>query len=300
MKFWKILRKLLDEMFPDWQDKFISYKDLKKELNSISPMDESARSVVDEGGERPTKMRRLLGDDQSGEWNVTKEMKDFVKLLEAEIKKFNGFFMDQEEEYIIKLKLLKDDIAEADNSKEELMKVGRKLVDFHGEMILLENYSALNYTGVYSITISYSYGKCLLKILKKYDKKSGDLIRLPFIQKVLHEPFFRTEVLNKLVKECEMMINRIFSRHEQLGPREAAYSDQPVEKDSQKLRVPEELSEIECMENMYLRLTVSALRTLKELRKGSSTVSMFSLPPMQGTEFDDFGKFSPAINQVAR
>ncbi|CAA0821272.1 DEAD-box ATP-dependent RNA helicase 56 [Striga hermonthica] len=287
MKFWKILRKLLDEMFPNWQDKFISYKDLKKELNSISPMEESARCVVDDGGERPTKMRRLLGDDQSGEGNVTKEMKDFVKLLEAEIKKFNGFFMDQEEEYIIKLKLLRDDIAEADNSKEQLMKVGRKLVDFHGEMILLENYSALNYTG-------------LLKILKKYDKKSGDLIRLPFIQKVLHEPFFRTEVLNKLVKECEMMINRIFSRHEQLGPRENNYSDQPVEKDAQKLRVPDELSEIECMENMYLRLTVSALRTLKELRKGSSTVSMFSLPPVQGTEFDDFGKFSPVVNQVAR
>lgn len=27
------------------------------------------------------------------------------------------------------------------------MKVGREIVDFHGEMVLLENYSALNYTG---------------------------------------------------------------------------------------------------------------------------------------------------------
>ncbi|KAL3646032.1 hypothetical protein CASFOL_011212 [Castilleja foliolosa] len=290
MKFWKILRKLLDEMFPDWQDKFISYKDLKKDLNSISPVVESTKDVaVDDDGERPSKLRRL-GDDRLGEGNnVTKEMKDFVKLLEAEIKKFNGFFMDQEEEYIIKLKLLKDDVAEAENSKEELMRVGRKLVDFHGEMILLENYSALNYTG-------------LLKILKKYDKKSGDLIRLPFIQKVLHEPFFRTEVLNKLVKECEIMIYRIFSRHEQLGQPEAATcSDQPVETKTEKLRVPEELSEIECMENLYLRLTVSALRTLRELRKGSSTINMFSLPPMQGSEFDEFGKYcNPVVEQEAR
>ncbi|GER32069.1 SPX domain gene 1 [Striga asiatica] len=277
MKFWKILRKLLDEMFPDWQDKFISYKDLKKELNSISPME-------DDEGERPSKLRRL-GDNPSGQGKD--ETTHFVKLLEAEIKKFNAFFMDQEEEYIIRLKLLKDDVAEAENSKEELMKAGRKLVDFHGELILLENYSALNYTG-------------LLKILKKYDKKSGDLIRLPFIQKVLHEPFFRTEVLNKLVKECEMMINRIFLQHEQLGPQEDAYSDQLVEKDSQKLRVPVELSDIECMENMYLRLTVSALRTLKEIRKESSTVNILSLPPVQGTEFDDFGKFSPVVTQEAR
>lgn len=47
--------------------------------------------------------------------------------------------------------MLKDEVAEPKDSKEELMKVGRKLVDFHGGMILLENYSALNYTGGCSI-----------------------------------------------------------------------------------------------------------------------------------------------------
>ncbi|KAL0447326.1 UNVERIFIED_CONTAM: SPX domain-containing protein 2 [Sesamum latifolium] len=284
MKFWKILRKLLDEIFPDWQDKFISYKDLKKQLKLISPVTKSSKNLVDDDNERSNKRPRL-GDDRMEEGDegkeVTNEMKDFVKLLEGEIKKFNGFFVDKEEEYIIRFKLLKDDVAEAKDSKEELMKVGRMLVDFHGEMILLENYSALNYTG-------------LLKILKKYDKRSGDLIRLPFIQKVLQEPFFRTEVINKLVKECEIMIHRIFSRHEQLAPPEDTEHkegciDQTVaeEETTEKLRVPEELAEIKCMENMYLRLTISALRTLKEIRSGSSTVNMFSLPPMQDGEFDE-------------
>lgn len=42
---------------------------------------------------------------------------------------------------------LQDRAAKAKVSKEELMKVGREIVDFHGEMVLLENYSALNYTG---------------------------------------------------------------------------------------------------------------------------------------------------------
>ena len=32
-------------------------------------------------------------------------------------------------------------------SAEELMRVGKEIVDFHGEMVLLLNYSALNYTG---------------------------------------------------------------------------------------------------------------------------------------------------------
>ncbi|KAG8381750.1 hypothetical protein BUALT_Bualt05G0005000 [Buddleja alternifolia] len=287
MKFWKILQKLLDEIFPDWQDKFISYKDLKKQLKSIHPITDSCKNLVDDDNERPNKRPRLRDDRVDGGdevKEVTEEMLDFVKLLEAEIKKFNAFFMDKEEEYIIRFTLLKDDVAEAKDSKEELMKIGRKMVDFHGEMILLENYSALNYTG-------------LLKILKKYDKRSGDLIRLPFIQKVLHEPFFRTEVINKLVKECEIMIYRIFLRHEQLAPPEdtdqkEGFNDQPVaEEETEKvLRVPEELSEIKCMENLYLRLTISALKTMKEMRSGSSTVSMFSLPPMQGSVFDESRK----------
>ncbi|PIN21601.1 Protein involved in vacuolar polyphosphate accumulation, contains SPX domain [Handroanthus impetiginosus] len=281
MKFWKILRNLLDEIFPDWQDKLISYKDLKKHLKLIHPVMESSKDLVNAGDERPGKRPRLDDDQADGgdeEKDVTEGMDDFVVLLEGEIRKFNKFFMDKEEDYIIRLKALKDYIAEARDSEEELMKVGRKMVDFHGEMILLENYSALNYTG-------------LLKILKKYDKRSGDLIRMPFIQKVLHEPFFRTDVLNKLVKECETIISSIFSRHEQLAPPEdtdqkEGCREQPagVEETTNHIRVPEELAEIECMENMYLKLSISALRALKQIRSGSSTQSVFSLPPMDGND----------------
>lgn len=38
--------------------------------------------------------------------------------------------------------------AIAEDSKVELMRVRKEIVDFHGEMVLLENYSALNYTGM--------------------------------------------------------------------------------------------------------------------------------------------------------
>lgn len=30
----------------------------------------------------------------------------------------------------------------------EMIKIRKEIVDFHGEMVLLENYSALNFTGV--------------------------------------------------------------------------------------------------------------------------------------------------------
>lgn len=44
---------------------------------------------------------------------------------------------------------LQDRVARAKDSAIELMSVGREIVDFHGEMVLLENYSALNYTGIF-------------------------------------------------------------------------------------------------------------------------------------------------------
>ncbi|WMV32855.1 hypothetical protein MTR67_026240 [Solanum verrucosum] len=53
-----------------------------------------------------------------------------------------------------------------------------------------------------------------IKILKKYDKRTDALIHLAVIQKVLEEPFFKTDVLNKLVKECMTMLSSLLSQNE--------------------------------------------------------------------------------------
>lgn len=47
------------------------------------------------------------------------------------------------------LQELQDRVARAIDSNAELMSLGREIVDFHGEMVLLENYTALNYTGMF-------------------------------------------------------------------------------------------------------------------------------------------------------
>lgn len=109
MKFWKSLSNLIEKTLPDWRDKFLSYKDLKQQLKLIHPKD----------GDKPTAKRaRLSGgeapDDDDGADSfvppveaevVAKEVSDFVMLLEAEIDKFNAFFVDKEEEYVIKWKV---------------------------------------------------------------------------------------------------------------------------------------------------------------------------------------------------
>lgn len=187
--------------------------------------------------------------------------------------------------------------AAGQESKEELMRVRKEIVDFHGEMVLLENYSALNYTG-------------LVKILKKYDKRTGALIRLPFIQKVLQQPFFTTDLLYKLVKQCEAMLEQFLPTSEPSVSREDGKGDsndeeKPANPTSSLLNgdgIPE-LDEIEYMESMYMKSTVAALRSLKEIRSKSSTVSMFSLPPLQGNnapeEPERWNKI-PVIEQAAK
>lgn len=195
----------------------------------------------------------------------------------------------------------------------------------------------------------------LVKILKKYDKRTGALIRLPVTQNVLEEPFFNTDVLNKLVKECETMLSSLFSQNEPSkapgregssgggssrvedaeeladtkNPSEAVPggegsirggssgggtnvaedpedlseiqnpSKAPGGEGSSGVKNPEEFAEIDNMGSMYLKLTKSALKVLQEIRSGSSTASMFSLPPMERNKMHKVWKNIPVVEQAA-
>lgn len=148
--------------------------------------------------------------------------------------------------------------------------------------------------------------------MKKYEKRSGALIRMPFIQKVLQEPFFKIDVLNELVKDCETMLNHLFSLNELSVQSEVTEGKESCklqvdiknttttgEEEEKPLKVPE-LEEIEFMENTYVKLATSALRVLKEIRGGSSTVDMFSLPPLGKNESEEFWMKTPIVEQAAK
>ncbi|KAJ6408052.1 hypothetical protein OIU84_011373 [Salix udensis] len=304
MKFGKSLSNQIEETLPEWRDKFLSYKELKKRLKLIDPNNNN--KSMNNGYSRPMKKPRLAaasadtvgggdctdgGGADSKEGSMTKEVNDFIKLLEDELEKFNSFFVEKEEEYIIRLKELQDSVAKAKNSSEEMIIIRKEIVDLHGEMVLLENYSALNYTG-------------LVKILKKYDKRTGALIRLPFIQRVLRQPFFTTDLLYKLVKKCEAMLDRLFPSSEPASSADGDDSCDPstfsTTNDDSTISFPKELAEIELMESSYMKSTISALRVLKEIRSKSSTVSAFSLPPLQMSWLEDTWKKVPMLEQEAK
>lgn len=145
-----------------------------------------------------------------------------------------------------------------------------------------------------------------MKIIKKYDKRTGALVRLPFIQEVLRQPFFKIDVLNKLVKESELMLSNIFSKSGASCPslsiseEDGCGSMSGSEKKETLEQVPKELAEMEHMENMYTRLTLQALRTLDDIRGGSSTVSIFSLPPLHNKALEEDWKKVTALEQAAK
>ncbi|RCV44389.1 hypothetical protein SEVIR_9G375500v4 [Setaria viridis] len=228
MKFGKRLKKQIEESLPEWRSQFLNYKELKRRVNAVS-------------SPAPTPAAEA----------------DFLTLLNAEVDKFNAFFLEQEEEFVIRQRELQERIQRAAEAKPspaaeaEMARIQREVVDFHGEMVLLLNYSSINYTG-------------LAKILKKFDKRTGGVLRLPVIAGVLQQPFFTTDLISELVRDCEAMMEAVF----------------PPSAVSAASRDLEERQALAAAEQSIFRNTVAALLTMQEVRSGSSTVGHFSLPPM--------------------
>ncbi|WVZ58778.1 hypothetical protein U9M48_009009, partial [Paspalum notatum var. saurae] len=272
MKFGKRLQKQVEESLPEWRDKFLAYKRLKRLLRLVVVSTAAASSS--------SSPRRI-----SGIAGAVAAEAAFVRLLDAEVDRFNAFFMEQEEDFVIRhrartrvhivriiyasmvelqetVKKAAQDAARRPSSETELSltmrRVRKEIVDLHGEMVLLLNYSAINYTG-------------LAKIVKKYDKRTGRLLRLPFIEKVLGQPFFATELISRLVRECETTMEAVFkaSRVHHAG---ASAGARPVA--------------VAAAEQGIFRNTVAALMTIGELRSRSSTYGRFSLPPMASPEHE--------------
>ncbi|GFR41498.1 hypothetical protein Agub_g2192 [Astrephomene gubernaculifera] len=76
---------------------------------------------------------------------------------------------------------------------DHLHEIKARLVQFHGEMVLLLHWSLLNYAAV-------------VKILKKHDKRSGVLLRAPYLANVLQQPFSSTTIMSRLAKRAEQLV----------------------------------------------------------------------------------------------
>ncbi|GMH15684.1 hypothetical protein Nepgr_017525 [Nepenthes gracilis] len=278
MKFGKEFRTHLEESLPGWRDKFLCYKPLKK---LIKHCPNTAASVGDDAGSNRY-LQPVENDGRGGGASVTTaavglepnqgnprerttslvEFQEwFVRLINDELEKFNDFYVEKEEEFIIRFQELKERIESVKEKRsqdgapasmtefsEEMMGIRKDFVTIHGEMVLLENYSSLNFAG-------------LVKILKKYDKRTGGVLQLPFTQLLVHQPFFTTDPLTRLVRECEANIELLFP------PEEEVVESTPAPSRDQFPPGRSLLGEVTL--DIY-RSTVSAMRTIQGLRTSST------------------------------
>jgi SPX domain protein involved in polyphosphate accumulation len=265
MKFGKEFRIHLEETLPEWRDKYLCYKLLKKLLKNIPGHD----------NETAADAPPLVGVE---EW--------FVNILSEELDKFNDFYCEKEEDFIIRFQELKERIESVKEKSckdglftyegefsDEVMNIRKDFVNIHGEMVLLKNYSSLNFAGI-------------IKILKKYDKRTGGLLRLPFTQVAVRQPFFTTEPLTRLVYECEANLEILF-------PLEAEVVESSSNTSEQKTDVPTEAQQPSSSladENETLdvyRVTLAAIKTIQGLKKESSTSNPLSFGSIFGKQDND-------------
>nr|GMD51907.1 SPX domain-containing protein 4 [Ipomoea batatas] len=239
MKFGKEFKVHLEDTLPEWRDKYLRYKPLKK----------------------------------------------LLKLLTEDLEKFNDFYVEQEEEFIIRFQELKEriervkeksgrDVASTSES-EEMMDIRKDFVAIHGQMLLLQNYSSLNFAG-------------LMKILKKYDKRTGGLLRLPFTQFAVHQPFFTTEPLTRLVRECEANLELLFPLEAEVIESTAAAHDHAEASSSNASNIsPDTTLQLGEKNVDIYRGTLAAIKAIQGLRKASSTSNPLSFSSLLGNQDND-------------
>ncbi|XVF74728.1 hypothetical protein PTKIN_Ptkin13bG0135100 [Pterospermum kingtungense] len=165
MKHGKKHRAEVARSLPEWERKFMAYKALKQKVKLINP--------------------HSCGENMG-----------FTLLLDRELDKINTFYIDKEEDYIIRFRELE---IRAENiiGYEERLEVLKEILDFHSEMVMLLHYSVINFTG-------------LIKIVKKHKKKTGAYsVYSSYMPSVLQQPFFSTDLLYNLIRGCEAIIDRL-------------------------------------------------------------------------------------------
>lgn len=289
MKFGKEFKTHLEETIPEWRDKFLCYKPLKKLLKHHLPITTTTPTPIN---------LHLHFLQQPFSPNILQAW--FLRILNQELEKFNDFYVDKEEEFVIRFQELKERIERLKEKSsqsekytsdcefsEEMMDIRKDLVTIHGEMVLLKNYSSLNFAG-------------LIKILKKYDKRTGGLLQLPFTQIVLRQPFFTTEPLTRLVHECEENLELLFPLQEEViqsTPHPEHESTPSV--DNTTNTVPETSSTLgEETVHLY-RSTLAAMRAIKGLQKASSTCNPFSFSSLFSNQDEDGTGAVTAENSAA-
>lgn len=197
MKFGKQLRGIVEYSNPEWQPNFLSYKELKKHIVPRDGYSESTRA--DEGDVNMTAAGSFSQADAAtapapGD---LKDSANFLSCLQTELDKVNDFFLEKQEDYVIEHRELTGRVrrllVSGASTRIEVNRLRQRLIDFHAQLVVLENYSTVNYTG-------------FRKILKKHDKKTGLSVQTTALRNLSTTPFFASGVTRRMLLTTERQI----------------------------------------------------------------------------------------------
>jgi hypothetical protein len=175
--------------------------------------EEQSNLAVKESSPYGQKASLSAGQEQGGciSRHRTEGDENFLGLIKSEVIKCNNFFLGKEEVFLIRLSILEEktkDVKEKrsqrdsglcdHSSYETLVHLQKQAVTLHGEMVLLLQYSALNYVG-------------LMKILKKYDKHSNSNLRQSVLGAILQQPFCSITNLKGMIARCMACVESLRS-----------------------------------------------------------------------------------------
>ncbi|CAN8068325.1 unnamed protein product [Agarophyton chilense] len=220
MKFGKKIRAVVDQSYVEWRPMFMSYKDLKKilsaSLSSSSPHSSHSNTNQTQSNDTNTQntpQKHIPSSPALSSQNTAHHNDAAVRTAQiansafftrfrAEVEKVNEFFLDKQEDYIIEHQQLTAKLNQllqpASATRHQLIHLRQRLTNFHGQLVLLENFSTVNYTG-------------FRKILKKHDKKTGLNLRNIYLKTVLVTPFFLSDTVPHLINTTEAQLARLDS-----------------------------------------------------------------------------------------
>lgn len=204
MKFGKKLRATVNESDIEWRPMFMCYKTLKKRIVSHANDDAESKGLDEPDNEEihfdpdSNPVQRV---DVSRDVGVAETRNsDFFTFFRKEVDKVNDFFLDKQEDYIIEHYQLSAKLFELIQpgaaTRTEINSLTHRLINFHAQLVLLENFSTVNYTG-------------FRKILKKYDKKTGLTLCKFYLKTVLVTPFFLSDTVRQIINKTESQLAQL-------------------------------------------------------------------------------------------
>jgi len=183
MKFGKMMRATVEARMPAWADYMLDYKQLKRQIKEI---------LRTQAGPGPAEGAEDMPDADP--------LQRFTDLLDGEVEKINDFYMERIEEGVIILHAMTQQVdalvAAGSVDAAQVSGIQRALVSYHFNLLMLQNYVALNFTGV-------------VKILKKLDKKLGSAHRKEYLQSIVNLPFYNCAALGQVVEDTEALFAKL-------------------------------------------------------------------------------------------